>query len=89
MSKKKVLSNIPVFLVKSTVKKPNNIKMDLVRSVLLQTDTLEDPEDIYSAPLKCGYDPYTGEWEEWSTNPLKQKTIQFYGMEDLVKKPSK
>lgn len=50
---------------------------------------IEDPDDIYSAPLKCGYDPYTGEWEEWSTNPLKQKAIQFYGMEDLVKKASK
>ena len=47
---------------------------------------IEDPDDIYSAPLKCGYDPYTGEWEEWSTNPLKQKAIKFYGMEDLVKK---
>ena len=21
---------------------------------------------------KCGYNPYTAEWEEWSTNPLKQ-----------------
>ena len=50
---------------------------------------IEDPDDIYSAPLKCGYDPYTGEWEGWSTNPLKQKAIQFYGMEDLVKKESK
>lgn len=31
-----------------------------------------------SKPLKCGYNPYTGEWEEWSKNPLKQKTMQFY-----------
>jgi SPASM domain peptide maturase of grasp-with-spasm system len=45
----------------------------------------EDPDDLYSAPLKCGYDPYTGVWEEWSTNPLKQKAIEFYGMEELVK----
>ncbi|HXC05088.1 MAG TPA: grasp-with-spasm system SPASM domain peptide maturase, partial [Bacteroidia bacterium] len=28
---------------------------------------LENPLDIYSKPLKCGYDPYTAEWEEWST----------------------
>lgn len=35
-----------------------------------------------SKPLKCGYNPYTTEWEEWSTNPLKQKAIQFYGMYD-------
>lgn len=39
-----------------------------------------------SKPLKCGYNPYTGEWEEWSTNPLKQKAIKYYGMQDLVKK---
>ncbi|NIG32274.1 grasp-with-spasm system SPASM domain peptide maturase, partial [Enterobacter sp. Ap-916] len=33
-----------------------------------------------SKPLKCGYNPYTGEWEEWSINPLKQKAIKYYGM---------
>lgn len=47
---------------------------------------IEDPNDQYSKPLKCGYSPYTGLWEEWSTNPLKQKAIEFYGMQDLVKK---
>ena len=36
---------------------------------------IENPEDMYSKPLKCGYNPYTCEWEEWSTNPLKQKVI--------------
>lgn len=41
---------------------------------------VEDPEDIFSKPLKCGYNPYTGEWSEWSTNPLKQKAIDFHGM---------
>jgi SPASM domain peptide maturase of grasp-with-spasm system len=46
----------------------------------------EDPEDDYSKPLKCGYSPYTNVWEEWSTNPLKQKAIEYYGMQDLVKK---
>lgn len=25
-----------------------------------------------SKPLKCGYDPYTNKWEDWSKNPLKQ-----------------
>lgn len=39
---------------------------------------LENPEDIYSKPLKCGYNPYTGEWEEWSSNPLKQQTMDYY-----------
>lgn len=45
----------------------------------------EDPEDQYSKPLKCGYDPYTGTWEEWSRHPLKQQAIAFYGMEALRK----
>jgi len=45
---------------------------------------VEDPEDILSKPLKCGYNPYTGEWSEWSTNPLKQKAIEHYGMQDLI-----
>ncbi len=44
----------------------------------------EDPDNIYSKPLKCGYDPYTGKWEEWSKNPLKQEAIQHYGMESLT-----
>lgn len=39
---------------------------------------IEDPKDILSKPLKCGYNPYTGEWSEWSLNPLKQKAISFY-----------
>lgn len=45
---------------------------------------VEDPDDILSKPLKCGYNPYTGEWSEWSTNPLKQKVIDYYGMRDMV-----
>jgi len=45
---------------------------------------MEDPDDILSKPLKCGYNPYTGEWSEWSTNPLKQKAIDFYGMREMV-----
>lgn len=44
----------------------------------------EDPDDDYSKPLKCGYDPYTGVWEEWSTNPLKQTAIDFYGMREII-----
>ncbi|MCY0970934.1 grasp-with-spasm system SPASM domain peptide maturase [Chryseobacterium wangxinyae] len=49
--------------------------------------THEDKEGLdISKPLKCGYDPYTGEWEEWSTNPLKEKAIEYYGMQELVKK---
>lgn len=46
---------------------------------------LEDPKNQYSKPLKCGYSPYTNKWEEWSTNPLKQKAIEYYNMKDLVR----
>jgi SPASM domain peptide maturase of grasp-with-spasm system len=50
---------------------------------------VEDPEDIFSKPLKCGYNPYTGEWSKWSTNPLKQKAIDFYGMMEMVDEMNK
>ncbi len=40
----------------------------------------EDPEDRFSKPLKCGYDPYTTGWADWSENPLKRKAIQHYGL---------
>ena len=45
---------------------------------------IETPKNVYSKPLKCGYDPYTGEWKEWSTNPLKQKAIRHYKLYELV-----
>jgi len=47
---------------------------------------IEDPKNIYSKPLKCGYNPYTNDWSDWSANPLKQRTIEYYGMQELVKK---
>jgi SPASM domain peptide maturase of grasp-with-spasm system len=42
---------------------------------------VEDPADPYAKPLKCGYDPYANVWEDWSTNPLKQQAIAYYGLE--------
>lgn len=45
---------------------------------------IENPEVMHSKPLKCGYNPYTAEWEEWSTNPLKQKAIDYYGMREIL-----
>ena len=45
---------------------------------------IENPGDIFSKPLKCGYNPYTSEWTEWSTNPLKQKVIDFYDMRKIL-----
>lgn len=47
---------------------------------------IEEPDNQYSKPLKCGYNPYTNEWSEWSTNPLKQKGIEAYGLQNLIKK---
>lgn len=47
---------------------------------------IEDPENIYSKPLKCGYNPYTNQWEEWSTNPLKQKAIKHYSLQEIIQK---
>jgi SPASM domain peptide maturase of grasp-with-spasm system len=47
---------------------------------------IESPEDVYSKPLKCGYDPYNNKWEDWTVNPLKLKAIEYYGMVELIKK---
>lgn len=33
---------------------------------------VENPEDTCSKPLKCGYSPYTNQWEDWSTSKLKE-----------------
>jgi len=41
---------------------------------------IENPNDIYSKPLKCGYDPYTSTWKKWSTNPLKKEAVVYYGI---------
>ncbi|THF51796.1 grasp-with-spasm system SPASM domain peptide maturase [Flavobacterium supellecticarium] len=41
---------------------------------------VENPQNRYSKPLKCGYNPYTATWEEWSHNPLKKNAIAFYEM---------
>ncbi|UZT97758.1 grasp-with-spasm system SPASM domain peptide maturase [Chryseobacterium fluminis] len=43
----------------------------------------ENPSNIFSKPLKCGYDPYHGIWEEWSVNPLKSKAIQYYDLANI------
>lgn len=47
---------------------------------------LQNPQDIFSKPLKCGYSPYTNEWENWSTNFLSKIGIEYYGMQELIKK---
>ena len=54
------------------------------RAYTERTHTDRDGLDI-SKPLKCGYNPNTGEWEAWSTNPLKQNAIQYYKMQKFTK----
>ena len=49
---------------------------------------LENPEDIFSKPLKCGYDPYTGKWNEWTENDAKKIAAKFYGMEEMMRRPN-
>ncbi|WP_298518644.1 grasp-with-spasm system SPASM domain peptide maturase [uncultured Kordia sp.] len=44
---------------------------------------VEDPENRYSKPLKCGYDPHTNEWSSWEENPLKQKAIEHYELKNI------
>ena len=39
---------------------------------------LKDNEDIYSQPLKCGYNPKTGTWTNWMRDELNKKGISYY-----------
>lgn len=41
---------------------------------------IEEPKNLFSKPLKCGYNPDTNTWEDWSQNPLKKKAIKYYKM---------
>lgn len=53
------------------------------RAYTERTHINEDGLDV-SKPLKCGYNPYIGEWSEWSTNVLKQKAIKYYGIYEII-----
>jgi SPASM domain peptide maturase of grasp-with-spasm system len=48
---------------------------------------LENRDDAFSKPLKCGYDPYSGIWNEWTENPKKMMAAKLYGMELLLRRP--
>lgn len=39
---------------------------------------IANPNDLYSPPLKCGYDPYTATFSDWNDNPLKQSIKSYY-----------
>ena len=38
----------------------------------------ENPKDILSKPLKCGYNPKTGEWKAWTSKPFVKNIIKYY-----------
>lgn len=44
---------------------------------------IEEPENVYSKPLKCGYDPNTCTWSEWSHNKIKCNAIEYYKMTEF------
>lgn len=80
-------------LIKQSFKKLWNINKDNIKICkdceyrYICTDCrayISDPKNIYSKPLKCGYDPYTGKWSEWSTNPLNKKAINYYDLEGFL-----
>jgi SPASM domain peptide maturase of grasp-with-spasm system len=39
---------------------------------------LEDPRDMFSKPLKCGYDPYTGTWDNWDRSRAEHWATTHY-----------
>jgi SPASM domain peptide maturase of grasp-with-spasm system len=45
---------------------------------------LENPEDLLSKPLKCGYDPISCKWQEWSEHELKQRAIAHYNIKNII-----
>lgn len=45
----------------------------------------EDPRNLFSKPLKCGYNPYTAEWQDWSGNPVKQRVFREYLPNEMKK----
>jgi SPASM domain peptide maturase of grasp-with-spasm system len=45
---------------------------------------LQNPSDIYSKPLKCGYNPYSGIWEDWTMNFLSKVAIDYYKLHPII-----
>lgn len=41
---------------------------------------VEEPSDIYSKPLKCGYNPYEGRWDEWNKDSKKRDILANYNL---------
>jgi hypothetical protein len=41
---------------------------------------LMNKDDIYSKPLKCGYDPKRAEWTDWQSNQASIPSFDYYNM---------
>ena len=44
---------------------------------------VDNYRNVYSKPLKCGYDPYSGVWSDWKVDPLKESAISYYNLKDI------
>jgi SPASM domain peptide maturase of grasp-with-spasm system len=87
------VKNFKEVLFEKSFKKLWNITKDVIEDCkdcefrYICTDCrayLESPQNVYSKPLKCGYDPYTGIWSDWISNPIKEKAQSFYKFENIV-----
>lgn len=93
-------SSLEEILIKSDFKKYWNLTKDKIeickdcefryictdcRAFTQRTHKNKENLDI-SKPLKCGYDPYTGKWEDWSESPLKHKAMEHYNMKTQIKR---
>ncbi|MBL7727562.1 MAG: grasp-with-spasm system SPASM domain peptide maturase [Dinghuibacter sp.] len=45
---------------------------------------VQTPGNQYSKPLKCGYDPETCTWNNWSEHPLSRLAAEHYGIAQPV-----
>lgn len=43
---------------------------------------IDDPDELLSKPLKCGYDPHSGRWSNWVLDTDKIKVMAHYSLSD-------
>lgn len=65
-----------------TIKKDSINKCNVCEFRYMCTDCrafIDNPSDIFSPPLKCGYDPHTGHWDEWSKKTINEGQVYSFG----------
>lgn len=45
---------------------------------------IQNPQDIFSKPLKCGYNPYTTEWTNWHEDESNFSAIMHYKLSEIA-----